>query len=217
MGEIIEFVGKPGCGKSTIVASCTPNPDYIIQTKDLRPSAQEREWIKSVVNYPLIHNFIKDYPGARELFIRKLIETHYKIKRKDGRLAILDEGLLERMVSIPFEREIIVNTAFLRLMDEVNKIESLVFNCQCPIDIDIERLQSRESIYGHKVGDIDEEELKKKLRIKQHNIDTVLSFYKGYIVTLDMLQPVSTNVEIVRDTIRKFVSGSNEELFLPCN
>ena len=121
----------------------------------------------------------------------------YKLKRTDDRLAILDEGLLDRITGIPFDREIIVNTAFLRLMDEVNNIESLVFNCECPIDTSIDRLRSRERIGDNKYGryyDKDDEVVKNKLRVKQHNIDTVLSFYKGHIVTLDMQQPISTNV-----------------------
>ena len=112
MGKVIEFLGKPGCGKSTLVEQCTPNPEYIIQRMDFKPSDQERELIKSIIQNPLFYNYIKDYPEVNELFVRKLVEMHYKLKRTDDRLAILDEGLLDRITGIPFDREIIVNTAF---------------------------------------------------------------------------------------------------------
>ena len=215
MRKTIELLGKPGCGKSTLVNCCTPNPNYIIQRSDLKLSNQERKivkWLflntKSPFKNQLLHNYFNDYPEANELFVRKFVEMHYKLKRGDDRLALLDEGLINRITGIPFDIEIKVNDLFKKLIDEVSKMESLVFDCQCPIDTALERLRSRKRIGDDRIGryyDENDEVVKNKLRVKQHNIDTALSFYKGTVVTLDMTQPVSTNIKIVRDTIRDFL------------
>ncbi len=224
MRKIIEFLGKPGCGKTTLVNCCTPNPDHIIQRYDLMLSDQERIIVKGFLLNPkspkknqLLHDYFNDYPGANELYIRKLVEMHYKLRRVDDRLVLLDEGLLNYITGIAFDREIIVNNAFQRLIDEVSRMEALVFDCQCPIDTALERLRTRERIGETRRGryyDMNNDVVIDKLRVKQHNIDTVLSLYKGQIVTLDMSQSISTNVGIVRDTIREFFPDVNEEIWI---
>lgn len=224
MRKTIELLGKPGCGKSTLVNCCSPNSNYIIQRSDLKLSNQERKivkWLflnpKSPVKNHLLHKYFNDYPEANEEFVRKFVEMHYKLKKGDDRLALLDEGLIDRMTGIPFDKEIIVNTTFQNLIDEVSKMESLVFDCQCPIETALERLRLRKRSGETKSGryyDKDDEVVKNKLRVKQHNIDTALSLYKGHIVTLDMSQPISTNVRIVRDTIRDFFADSNEQIWI---
>ena len=224
MGNVVELLGIPGCGKSTLVDYCAPNPKYIIQRKDLKPSKLEREFIrrfyidpKLIFKNHAIHSFIKEYPEADKLFVRKLIEMHYKLKKTGVEIVLLDEGLIDRMTGIPFDKNLVIDNAFLNVVEMINSTEALVFNCQCPIEVSSERLRLRERTGDNASGryyDKSDEILKNKLMIKQHNNDVVLSCYKGRIVTLDMTKPIEDNAKIIQDTINEEFSIANKKLWL---
>ena len=224
MGNVVELLGIPGCGKSTLVDYCAPNPKHIIQRNDLKPSELERELIrrfyidsKSIFRNRAIHSFINEYPEANQLFVRKLIETHCKLKKTGGKIVLLDEGLIDRMTGIPFDKQLIIDDAFFNVVNLINSTEALVFNCQCPIDVSIKRLRLRESLVSNASGryyDKNDEILKTKLMTKQHNNDTFLSCYKGRVVTIDMTKPIEDTAIVIQDTINEFFSNTNKKLFL---
>ena len=167
--------------------------------------------------YSFIQNYVNDYPEANELFVRKLVELHFKLCQTAGSPTILDEGLFQYITSIPFDKEIIVDEAFVKIMEVAGQIQTLVFDCQCPIDTAIYRLRSRERIGENKYGryyDLSDDVIKSKLRVKQHNIDTVLSMYSGQVVTIDMQQPIDVNVSIVKNNIDKVFPFFEEKLWL---
>ena len=221
----IELVGLPGCGKSTLIKECAPNPRRIIRREALWTNAEERVFLRCLLQrpslmHPVLYNYINTYPEADGLFVRKLVELHHKLTSPQSALALLDEGLLSHITSIPFDREIVVDDAFREMTSLAEGFTVLVFDCRCPIETAIERLRSRDRIGDNSRGryyDENDEALKAKLRIKQQNIDTVLSFYNGRRVELDMLQPLGTNASIIKRTVSELFLELKGELWMKSN
>lgn len=220
MIKVIELLGIPGCGKSTLIKICAPNPEFVVQTKDLEASMKRNRGCTAQPEVPMpstIRRFVEDYPNANALFVRKLAEAYNGLNELEDGIALLDEGLFNRITGIPYDREFMVDEAFHEMMKLVSEMEILVFDCRCPFDTALERLRSRPRVGYNNSGryyDENDEVVKAKLRVKRQNIDTVLSAFTGRKIPLDMLQPLGLNVLIIKSIVDEMFPDIKDRLWL---
>ena len=79
---------------------------------------------------------------------------------------------------------------------------SLIFKCDCPIEIAAERLKKRNRKDRYTIPDTKMQE--KLLGIKERNIEIALSYFKGEVYHLDMTQSVSVLSRTVRKVLKRF-------------
>ena len=160
----------------------------------------------------MLLDFIKDYPNSSKIFRSKLLRLNYALNNSSKNLILLDEGPIQYLTSIPFNERIIENEHLENAVSVLCKNEKLVFYCNCPVDLSVERLvkKKKEGYTDNGRYDIeDAEELRKLLLIKEGNIRAVLKHYPGTIIELDMSQPVDFNVHLIKEKISEISENNN--------
>ena len=158
---IIEFVGLPGCGKSTTVESLVSfwGKENVI----VRPDITKRMYQifgYSIFGFPIfiipaliyyffnpkywkikkcIYKFMVQYPVKQErlmvtLFLIYFYENLQK-KLNNGKIIILDEGLIQFISSIPHDLLVDNNNQLTDLLDKLNYITKDILFVDCNLQI----------------------------------------------------------------------------------
>jgi len=164
---IIEFVGLPGCGKSTMaksIISIFQNEKNIIKRSDFSKTIDKMWKYPILIPFATIYYFIKPkhrrfkkdlFRFAFQFPINKLglIYTVYLIilyellnkNINEDKIVILDEGIIQFLSSISHNIPINNNTLLHNLVSNLKSvIEDILFiECDLPIETVIERIKKR--------------------------------------------------------------------------
>lgn len=222
---VVEMCGLPGCGKSTLIEKCFPNPQIVYNRRKIFRDVRIRSQIFKVIphsfpmknEYIILRDFANEYPNANKVFISKMYRLNYALNVSKAKLVLLDEGPIQHITSIAFDEEIKNDELLNEAVSVLSKDEVMVFYCRCPIDVTIGRLiERKENGYmnngRYEVNDLSR--LRKLLEIKDLNISTVLSRYNGKIIELNMQDSIDKNIEIIKDNIEKTTFIEREKLWL---
>ena len=216
---IVEFCGLPGCGKSTLISYCNPNPKYALNRTDLfnrvRYSSQFYRFFPDCFFFgrdnDIIKQYVKEYPLSNDWFNRMLYRLNHALIHSANKTIILEEGPLQYITSVPFDHNINVDVALRNVVALLCQKEALVFKCECPIDFAIDRIQKRrENGYTNngRYDVSDNKLLYERLKIKESNINTVLGLVSCKVICIDMTLPLEDNAKIVIDSVNSITKHS---------
>ena len=226
MPKIIEFVGLPGCGKSTLARELisTLSKENVIMTyhdffskKKLFILSNRTIFTPFIFIYYLfrfnywtviksIWQFARQYPineirFVRVIFLIRLYENIQK-KLKIKCIIILDEGFIQFISSIPHDIVIKENELLQKLLITwENIVENTLFvDCRLSVEEDIDRIRKRNKNDRFKRIENDKI-LAKLLQIKEYNLDVLTKKIARKKVTLNMADPVDTNIKYILDKL----------------
>jgi len=220
---VIEFCGLPGCGKSSLLNGCKPNYNVIYDRRKIFKKVRYQSQYFKILpgylplkkEYRILLKFIKDYPDSNKVFRSKLLRLNYALNNSSNHLVLLDEGPVQYLTSIPFDKKIIENDNLENAVSVLCKNEKMVFYCNCPVELSVNRLvhRKKEGYTDNGRYDIENaEELRKLLTIKEKNIKAVLQYYRGTIVEIDMNQPPEINIQLIKEKISELY-GDNHKIW----
>ena len=148
---IIEMCGLPASGKSYLINKCKFDPKQFGDRKKLFRMVRYRSQILKIVpdglplkeDYNKLRTFYKEYPASSKVFRQKLLRLNYAINCCSSNNFILDEGPIQYITSIPFDKKIIENQMLRDSIAILCKDEPLLFYCKCPVRLSMERLRGR--------------------------------------------------------------------------
>ena len=215
---IIEFVGLPGCGKSTVVESILPilqNEKVIITRSDFSRT------IGIMRRYPILAPFVTMYyltkPKYRELksnlfrfalqfpikkqgliYVVYVIVLYELIQKNINRskIIILDEGIIQFLSSIPHDISIDNNILLHNLVLNLKSVLGYFLFVECDLSIEtvIERIKkrNRQDRFSH-----DNNNIRSLLLTKKNNLNLLTNEIAMQKIQIDMSNPVDFNVNII--------------------
>ena len=222
---IVEFVGLPGCGKSSVAKAVVAalKKENVIERAELtrhlyRMLRRPRVLFKAILFFLMapthwgvkksVCDVLRAYPLNRERLIYALIFVRfYKNlvkKMKRGKIIVLDEGLVQFISSIPHETPLQTNDALSALLGRMNAItrRTLFVECDLPLEDVVGRLRKRnQDDRFSRVAD--DHALRALLRMKKRNLDALTRDVALNKLTLDMKQPAAFNADFVLAEMRR--------------
>lgn len=228
--NIIEFNGIPGSGKSTLVDNLYNKMILqnmkVIKSNDIfleyRASKLQKKiainiamFFKSFKVTCLAFKFSLNYGLNRHNIkrVRLLLLLIYLMKRekenKDIDYFLYDEGIIQFISSIAYDKRIIESKSLILLLNAINsQLSNLYFvNCIVPLNISIDRIKNREAIsprYNIEgVSNIDY-----LLKCKMYNLDKIRNIMSENKkdVEVDMENSIDENTDYILNCI---LSGWN--------
>jgi thymidylate kinase len=223
---IIEFVGLPGCGKSTlaelVISAMQPN-SVILQRKDLTKNMYRMMahpiLIPFYVGYYLVlpkywrikKNIIKfaaQYPlnKTRVIVIIHLFWLYEQFQKhfNDNKIFILDEGFIQFVSAIPHSILMKDNGLLKNLINELSSItnDTLFIDCNLDIKENINRLRkrNRQDQFNRLKDDIDLETL---LLTKKSNLVLLINKITIKKISIDMSNSLENNASIILKELKK--------------
>ena len=215
--KIIELIGLPGAGKTTLINSVMSNRTFsatIVTRSDLFKSKLPRLWLKQyllrLLLYVKLHYITrKSNMMQQNTYINRLIKLlvyfSYYEKKKNDYVLLLDEGIIQYITSLEYEhslpKEILPFAKTLLI-----HYRPVIIDCQIPLDTVEERIRSREKT-GDRYYLSDDDSVRKLLQQKRDNLDFVITSYSTPNYTFNMTHPLENLVdklfEIVEDVCEK--------------
>ncbi len=208
--RIIEFYGLPGSGKTTIARLLGHELDsQRIQYRYYRYKFHRHPY--SVLLSPAWYSVVlhlwrysRNYKAKKPL-VRSLspvhyfrMYNHYLRDCNDGYL-ILDEGLLQMIVSLSYEESLLVNDAFLDVLKSLNlnEIPLVLVNCCCQSDLCAQRISFR-GPHGGRLDELQREDVEKTLHTQEINFNLLTDAVKFcypqlQIINIDGTLPADIN------------------------
>lgn len=219
MMNIIEFNGLPGCGKSTICNEILrkSNKDKIISLNDVISLNSENRTknmfnlIKTLISFKLFSFNIKVIKFSlrfgvnytRLIFAARLIKfngnLHYYSKEYPQKIAILDEGYIQYLTSIPHNREVDITRELKDIVKYVKANHNLTYiHCEVDEEINYFRLSNR-SLTASRFDILSKRELVDVLKIKHKNICTIRSLMdkKREGIYVDTSEQIDFNISMI--------------------
>ena len=192
---ILEFVGIPAAGKSTLLERIKEKEKDIIINRE-----KIREYIMTDFKNKMLKFKMKlSFDNSRfATILDKVAHTYsdsdygyyYLLgmyyytsilhKRYPNQKIIFDEGFVQHLTSLPFLEEIKINKDFKELVKMIHdKYQIKVVYCNVDEAIALKRIRERgrEDRY---LSITDDRLLMDALRVKKHNIESVLELFKPY-------------------------------------
>jgi hypothetical protein len=210
---IIEFCGFPGAGKSTLVDEIE-NRIAAKDRKELLKLDHKLKYFWRVIRFSkkdwllnrdekFLYRFSVRYPDCDLLFVYRLLKLYRSMQmHKQEEIYLLDEGPIQYLTSIAYESEFEDTASLKQAANMMLRSEKIVFFCECPLDIVVERIRQRDR-KNDRYNIADESRLRELLAVKISNIRFLLKYYEGPVYYLDMEAPLSVNVEKVMQVLKE--------------
>lgn len=183
--EIIELVGLPGSGKTTLVQNiCSINSNIITRqeliNKKITTLFRNFVYYLSVrksVEYTEYKSYLKKliskYPQKNLYYYRLLCKLFCILKKcKTTKTIILDEGFIQNITSISHTKEIDRDENLLLCLEIIKRnFDIKVVKCSVKNDIAINRIIKRNK--GDRISKMSMKELSDFLVIKNENLNTI--------------------------------------------
>lgn len=226
--RIIELIGIPGCGKSTLVKELlkdlTTTGNIVVDRKSISAVIDfmwKHRWSIPIIaicfyiftgNFRLKHALIKymlafpknDFSVMYAMYV--YIIYRFVSKNNNAEVVmLLDEGIIQFLSSIAHDIPIEQSSQILQLSKQLKDIiaNTIYVQCGIPIEDAVQRIKLRDkrdrfSYSSH---------LKDLLRIKQTNLIFLLNTVvpKFNVMEVDMTKSVLTNKDIVLKKIKDYV------------
>lgn len=220
---IIEFNGLPGCGKSTLCDEIISdfNEKNIISLRDVinyNSSNSTKNFInlmKILFNYKLIlfnlavlkFSLSYGFDFNRLIFAARLIKLngnlYYYSKKNPNLIAILDEGYIQYITSIPHTIELNISDDLKKMIKYIRSKHSFKFiHCEIDEETNYLRLFNRDNV-ARRFDSLSESELSETLMMKYRNIHTIrfLIDKEKDGVQIDTSKTIDTNVRYINNIL----------------
>ena len=217
--KIIELNGLPGCGKSTLHRELIRvlKRDSIITLKDiieLRSQNKIQNFInlfKILLNFKFIIFNIKVIKFSFEykisfdnfIFAARLMKfngnLNYLVKCYSNKIAILDEGYIQYITSIPHNKEVIKSKNLEEIVNYILRNYTINFiHCEIDEKTNYTRLNNR-NFSGSRFDTLPKHQLIEILKVKHKNICTIRSLVdiKEKGINVDMSEEIKKNVGLI--------------------
>lgn len=201
--KIIELVGLPGCGKSTLIENALSNTDRpYVQRNELigmPVSSRERKSRKNRIRQisVLFFLYLKSRKKQEKKYYSRLLnllDRLYCYQKKDNdAVLLLEEGIFQYLSSLAFDEDIAVGPGLERMIKEIiSDFDIVIVDCIIPVRESAKRIRNRNK-KGDRYNIVDGAVQEKLLQIKRDNIDKLLKYHKGKTYTLDLTGSVEKN------------------------
>ena len=222
--RVIEFVGVPGCGKSTITKhvvdklKCLYKDDIIVRS-DISVHINIMWKQRWTIPFFFIYHTIISKAGLKTKYNLLRFICQYSINsfsiiyatyillfidavkkaQNHNMIILLDEGIIQFLTSIPHEYTIIEGNVTDRILNSINELlnASCIIKCTIRDEIAINRIRTRGKVDRFQYN----ENLKKLLAVKGSNITYILSRISCRIININMEETIEHNTEVVINEI----------------
>lgn len=191
---IIELVGLPGCGKSTIIDIARgKRKDLFITRRDLFGIKIPYIWLKQYSIKRRLWNDLRDIYRKtnmmkKKFYFERLIQLilylTYCSESNPNSVILLEEGIVQYFSSLAYETDLDINLTKV-INEQLSTFNPIVIDCKIPVEIACKRINTRK-----KSGDrymIDNIAFQHKIMIqKRKNLDYILNLFNGLRFELDM-------------------------------
>lgn len=193
---IIELIGLPGSGKSTVIEqSLQMTSQKLVLRDDLLNDTVSRcsfrEKIRRTHDKLIISSlyFFSEKSQGKKYYDRltALLDHLYSYKEKNNdSVLLLEEGFVQYLSSLAYDKDLSVSFFLARLIRRVFRdFVIILVDCQISVDESIRRIKAR-----HKTGDryniSDETHQRYLLEKKLCNLKKVVKYYGSIKYTMDM-------------------------------
>lgn len=201
---IIELCGLPGCGKSTLCGNIMEelklhDVDNVYGRNDVM--RYRYGFFSKILNRLrlyrcspfILHKLIKAYTidiTSDPRYVKRLVRLFAGLNKlsEDNNVdvVLLDEGIVEHVVSLAYGVKILDNETLQELMKLMfTSYNVIVINCHIDIDESIRRIKTRNK-KNARYDYANSDDIKRLFEFKKNNIDTVLNHFHGKRIDLDM-------------------------------
>lgn len=209
--RIIELVGLPGCGKSTIIDYASKRSrEKFVQRNELlynTGSHNDKQGIwrrfrdKTLLG---IHYFLYGKEQDKKYYSRliNLLNSLYCANISDAVL-VLEEGFIQYLSSLSYDHDLYISKTLKCLIKRFfNDFDIIVVSCTVPVYESASRIRKRKK-RGDRYYIEDEEQQIKLLTKKQENINTLLAFFPGKTYTMDMTRNPEDNAKLLTEIMEE--------------
>ena len=210
---IIELTGLPGCGKTTLINSVLNDPKYsgrIITRDGLFSEKVPGTWIRKYfiafcASVLLCKSYFRSDMNNKKLYFKRLLQLmiymDYKVRKTKDSIFILDEGIVQYVSSLAYDKEIEFDSGLKKLVRRfIKKYDPTVIDCHISVDTAYDRIMGRGKTNDRYYLD-DKDEVKRLLKIKRDNIDMIIKEFIGQVKTVDLMDKSADAAEILKSTL----------------